>query len=161
MTDRKERGKHKNFIFLPCDYLLNTQRLVEEMASAQFLLLSTSWSSGGRPKFNMPETSLTRDYPGAPPPCLAASLDSQSCHQSIKTLGLPSAPPYAGIKPQLAPSDFNFSFRIAQNFPFFSFPLFGLRVKEWARISQANMFGRHSKKQNSLHQDTVCESEAH
>lgn len=104
----------------------------------------------------MPKTSLTRDYTGVPPPCLAASLDSQSCHQSIKTLGLPSAPPYAGIKPQLAPSDFNFSFRIAQNFPFFSFPLFGLRVKEWAGIFQANMFGRHSKKQNSLHQDIRC-----
>lgn len=117
----------------------------------------TSPSPEGRPKFNMPKTSLTRDYPGAPPPCLSASLDSQSCHKStIKTLGLPSAPPYAGIKLQLAPSDFNSSFRITQNFPFFSIALFGLRVKEWAGIFQANMFGRHSKKQNSLHHDRRC-----
>lgn len=53
------------------------------------------------------------------PPC---SFPSQSCHHStIKTLEL--APSFLGIKSQLVPSDFNFSFRAYKNVPFF--PFFG------------------------------------
>lgn len=150
--DRKEMGEHKDFsIFLPCHLSTEYSKAGwREMPLAQFLLLSTLWSSGRHLKFNMPHLPVIIQKHLH----LIASLTSQSCHHStIKTLGLPLAPSYAGMKPQLVPSDFNSFSRASQNTSFFPFPLFGLRVKEWAGIVQTNIVGSHSEKQNSLHQN--------
>lgn len=125
MTGRKEMVEHKDFsIFLPCHLSIEYSKAgCREMSLAQFLLLSTLWSSGGQPKFNMPHLPVIIQKHLHP----AASLTSQSCHHStIKTLGLPLAPSYAGSKPQLVPSDFNSFFRASQNTTFFPFPLFGV-----------------------------------
>lgn len=154
MIDRKESGENKDsLIFLPCNYLLNTQKLVGKKCT---LLGFCSYQNPGVLedsaclKPHMP-VIIQEHLP------FAASLISQNCHHStIKTLGLLLAPSYAGIKLQLVPRDFNSSFRASRNISFFLFPLFGPRVKEWGGIIQASMFWRHSMKQNSLHQDVRC-----
>lgn len=136
-TDRKERGEHKDSsVFLQCNYLLNTQKLVGEKCP---LPSFCCYQHFGVQEDTPNSTCLKPHLPVIIQKHLhlAASLTSQSCHHStIKTLGLPLAPSYARIKPQLVPSDFNSSFRAPQNISFFRFPLFGLRVKEWAGIVQ-------------------------